>query len=174
MYQDAGSGAAAPQKKSGCWKWGCIGCGGLTVIILILVVVIGGYALKQASSSISEFMSDPKGAMIKLASTPIKKAMLDALPEGVEPADVEEASEAFWAAIMSGDVDNSVGEELGQKFQSAFQDGVLTPEETGDLLEFMREVGGLEADDPAAEEVPDVPEEGWEEDAPAEAAATEI
>jgi hypothetical protein len=66
-------------------------------------------------------------------------------------------------------------QQLSTKFQTAMQDGVLSGEEAEELLDFMREKAGME-DDPAVEEAPDAPEEGWEEDTPAEAeaAATEI
>ncbi len=136
-------------------------------MFLILVFVIGGIFLKKASLSFSEFMSDPKAGIVRLVSYPIKKAMLDALPEGVEAAEAEMVMEEFWAAIIEGRIDDSVGEKLGTKFKTAFDDGVLTTEETEELLEFMKEASGQDTEDPYAEEEPQYEEEGWEEDEPA-------
>lgn len=154
MYQDAGSGAAAPKKKGGCLKWGGIGCG----VILALIVIIAIFAWTQRH----RFMEWAGGKM--------KEAILQALPEDFDHAEATRVLEEFWIAIEEDRIDESAGQQLGTKFQTAFQDGELSAEEAEELLEFMRETAGLDTKDPYAEEEQQYEEEGWEEDEPADTA----
>lgn len=154
MYQDAGSGAAAPKKKGGCLKWGGIGCG--VIIVLVIIIAIGVWT--------------QRAKIMGWAGEKMKAAILQALPEDFDHVEATRVFEEFWVAIEEDRIDEAAGQQLGTKFQAAFQDGELSAEEAEELLDFMRETAGLDPkDDPYAEEDQQYEEEGWEDDATSEA-----
>ena len=153
MYQDAGSGAAAPKKKSGCLKWGGIGCG--VLFLLIIILAVGAWTQRH------KFM--------EWAGEKMRAEILKALPEDFNQAEATEVMESFWNALKEDKVTEADVKQLTTRFQTAFQDGELSNEEAEELLNFMREKVGLDV--PADMEEPR--EEGWEDDeAAGEAEAT--
>ncbi len=160
MYQDAGSGAAAPKKKSGCLKWGGIGCG--VLVVLLIIVMVGLYTQRHK--------------LLNMLGEKMKTEILKALPEGFNHQEATQVLEEFWLAVEEDRVDEAKAQQLGTRFQAAFQDGALSGEEAEELLDFMREAAGIE---PSVGEDPQL-EEGWEDDEPAaeaeaaDAGATEL
>lgn len=154
MYQDAGSGAAAP-KKGGCLKWGGIGC----AVLLIIVIIALGIAYSK------------RGAIMEWFGDKMKQAVLQALPEDFPEAEALDTIDAFWTAIKEDRLQPSDMQELQAKIQSAQADGDFSEEEAIELIRFMREKVGLDdKDDPYGEEDQQYEEEGWEEDVPADSA----
>jgi len=152
MYQDAGSGAAAPKKKGGCLKWGGIGC---AVLLLIVIIIAGvGYA--------------KRGAIMEWFGEKMKTALIEALPEDFPKEQALETIEAFWSAIKEDRLGPSDMEELSSRIQAAQADGNFSEEEAMELLQFMREKIGLDTEEPYAGEEQQYEEEGWEEDDPAD------
>jgi hypothetical protein len=163
MYQDAGSGSAAPKKKGGCLKWGGIGC----AVLLLLVIIVGGTLYAK------------RGAIMEWFGDKMKQAMIEALPEDFPQEKALETIDAFWSAIKEDRLQPSDMQELQSRIQAAQSDGDFTEEEAMELIDFMREKVGLDKEEPIVEEDP-YDEQGWEEDAPADtegeaaAAATEL
>jgi len=58
-------GAPAPQKSSGCWKWGCIGCG---AVILVCAAIAAGIAVFVVGTIKSSDIY--RGAMVRATSDP--------------------------------------------------------------------------------------------------------
>ncbi len=62
-----------PVKKSRWWLWGLIGCGGLIVIVLAVVVAGGAYLWHKAPKSQGEFVAK----MIELSNPDVKVLSID-------------------------------------------------------------------------------------------------
>lgn len=152
MYQDAGSGAAAPKKKGGCLKWGGIGCG--IIVVLIIVLAIGLWTQRVK--------------LMNWAGEKMKAKILEALPEDFDHVEATGVMEEFWTALKEDRINEADVQQLSTRFQTAFQDGVLSNEEAEELMDFMREKIGLDTEDPYAGEEQQYEEQGWEEDDPAD------
>jgi hypothetical protein len=152
MYQDAGSGAAAPKKKGGCLKWGGIGCAVLLIIVIIAVGIV--YSKRGA---IMEWFGDKMSAVL-----------VEALPEDFPEAEALDTIDAFWTAIKEDKLQPSDMQELQAKIRAAESDGDFSGEEAIELIRFMQEKVGMDTkEDPYAGTDQQYEEEGWEEDEPA-------
>jgi len=103
MYQDAGSGVAAPKKKGGCLKWGGIGC---AVLLLIVIIALGIVYAKR-------------GAIMEWFGDKMKQALIQALPEDFPQEEALETIDAFWTAIKEDRLQPSDMQELQSKIQAA-------------------------------------------------------
>jgi len=63
----AGNAEAATEKKTSPWMWVAIGCGGLAVILLVVIVAVVGLGLFVAKDIVEEMEDNPARAIAEMA-----------------------------------------------------------------------------------------------------------
>jgi hypothetical protein len=111
-------------KRSGCLRWGLVGCAGASVVVIVGLV----FMMSNARS-----MMD--WALGKLQDTVMMACTPDVTPSARE--EFRQAFKRFSESAKEGKVSPGQVQDVQQKVTAAVRDGKVTPEELRDLTETL-------------------------------------
>jgi hypothetical protein len=112
-------------KRSGCLRWGLVGCAGASV-----VVIAGLVFLMSNARSMMEW------ALTKLQDTVMMSCTPDVTPAARQ--EFQEAFRRFSDGAKEGKVLPTQVQEVQQKLTAAVRDGKVTPDELRDLTDALK------------------------------------
>jgi len=123
-------------KDKGCLFWGCLGCGGLTVVGLI-ALAIGAFFAKQGFDKIIETYTSPTSAVIQaLELSDVQRGEMEEKYEGIRTGLEDHTGLVY--TLTADDLNNWIGSEsdLSGKFYVYIADDVITADASIPLDEF--------------------------------------
>jgi hypothetical protein len=122
----------APAQKSGCAKWGLLGCGLGGCLVVVLLLVAGGLVMRGGMGRIVEF------ALSRLDREALGMMSSEVTPE--QRAEFTSQVTQLRANLGAKRVELVHVQPILQELRDATRDNVLSPDEVRDLTETMRDI----------------------------------